>query len=84
MLPAGADLLFGELNSAYPALANEADSGDPKAKAMAANSLLDRGFGKPAQILQVGSEKSLEVNVATSEVFTPRIASMADRVITGS
>ena len=63
LLPAGADLLFGELNSAYPALANEADSGDPKAKAMAANSLLDRGFGKPAQILQVGSEMSLDVNV---------------------
>jgi hypothetical protein len=53
---------------------------DPKVRLMAANSLLDRGYGKPAQTLQGDAEQPVEVNVAALDEFTQRIAAMAERV----
>jgi hypothetical protein len=42
--------------------------------------LLDRAYGKPAQMLQDEPEKPLTHNVALADEFTRRIAAMAERV----
>jgi hypothetical protein len=46
----------------------------------AANAILDRAYGKPAQMLQGDPEKPLEHNVSAVDEFTRRIAAMAERV----
>jgi hypothetical protein len=53
---------------------------DPKVKVMAANSLLDRAYGKPAQTLLGDPEQPLEVNTSALDDFTQRIAEMAGRL----
>ena len=45
---------------------------DAKVRVMAANALLDRGYGKPAQTLTGDPEKPLEHNVAVVDAFTRR------------
>ncbi len=52
---------------------------DAKVRVMAANALLDRGYGKPAQTLTGDPEKPLAVNVAALDAFTQRIAAMAEK-----
>jgi hypothetical protein len=47
---------------------------------MAANALLDRGYGKPTQTLTGDPEKPLQHNVAAVDAFTRRIADMASKV----
>jgi hypothetical protein len=65
---------------AIEALANALRSSDPKVAIMAANALLDRGYGKPAQTLTSDPEKPLQHNVAVVDAFTRRIADMASKV----
>jgi hypothetical protein len=65
---------------AIEALANALRSSDPKVAIMAANALLDRGYGKPAQTLTGDPEKPLQHNVAVLDAFTQRIADMASKV----
>ena len=43
---------------------------DPKVRVMAANSLLDRGYGKPAQTLQGDPENPVAVNISALDAFT--------------
>lgn len=52
---------------------------NPEVALKAANAILDRGYGKPAQMLQGDPEKPLAVNVAALDAFTQRIAAMAER-----
>jgi hypothetical protein len=52
----------------------------PKVRVMAANSLLDRGYGKAAQTLQGDTEQPVEVNVTALDEFTQRITDMAKRM----
>jgi hypothetical protein len=54
-------------------------SADPKARVSAANSLLDRGYGKPAQTIIGDKENPLEHNVTGLDEFTRRIAAMATK-----
>jgi hypothetical protein len=53
---------------------------DPKVRVMAANSLLDRGYGKPAQTLQGDAEDPIEVNMAAADAFTQKIMAMSERM----
>jgi hypothetical protein len=53
---------------------------DPDVALKAANALLDRAYGKPAQMLQGDPEQPLEHNVSVLDEFTRRIAAMAERV----
>jgi hypothetical protein len=53
---------------------------DPDVALKAANALLDRAYGKPAQALIGDPEQPLEHNVAAIDEFTRRIAAMAERV----
>jgi hypothetical protein len=53
------------------------NSAEPRARVAAANSLLDRGYGKPAQTIQGDPENPLEHNVTGLDEFTRRIAEMA-------
>jgi hypothetical protein len=52
---------------------------DPKVKAMAANSLLDRAYGKPAQMITGDPEQPLAATLDGIDAFTQRIAALADR-----
>jgi len=53
---------------------------DPEIAFKAANSLLDRGYGKPAQTLQGDAETPLQHNIAVVDEFTRRIASMGEKL----
>lgn len=53
---------------------------NPEVALKAANAILDRGYGKPAQMLQGDPEKPLSVNVTALDAFTRRIAGMAEKV----
>lgn len=64
---------------AIEALATALRSNDPKISIMAANALLDRGYGKPAQTIAGDPENPLQHNVAAVDEFTRRIAAMAER-----
>jgi hypothetical protein len=61
-------------------LAEHLRGSDPKVSVQAANALLDRGYGKPAQTLAGDPEKPLEHNVAVVDAFTRRIADMASKI----
>jgi hypothetical protein len=50
---------------------------------MAANALLDRGYGKPAQMLTGDPEKPLEYNIGVVDAFTQRIPCRPHRPRTG-
>jgi hypothetical protein len=52
---------------------------DPKVALKAANALLDRAYGKPAQMLQGDPEQPLTHNVALLNDFTCRINALAER-----
>jgi hypothetical protein len=65
---------------AIETLANALRSSDPKVAIMAANALLDRGYGKPAQTIAGDPEKPLEHNVGVVDAFTRRISEMASKV----
>ncbi len=53
---------------------------DPEIAFKAANAILDRGYGKPAQTIAGDPENPLAVNVARLDAFTQRIADMASKV----
>jgi hypothetical protein len=53
---------------------------DLKVAVTAANSILDRGYGKPAQTLQGDPDKPLAVNVAVVDAFTAKIEALAEKV----
>jgi hypothetical protein len=53
---------------------------DPNVALKAANALLDRAYGKPAQAIVGDPEQPVEHNVAAVDEFTRRIAAMAERV----
>lgn len=67
---------------AIEALANALRSKDPKISIMAANALLDRGYGKPAQTIGSDPEQPLTHNVTVLDEFTRRIADMASKANT--
>ena len=46
----------------------------------AANSILDRAYGKPAQAIVGDAEQPVEHNVAVLEDFTAKIAALGERV----
>lgn len=50
---------------------------DPRARVAAANALLDRGYGKPAQTIQGDPENPLQHDVTGLDEFTRRIKEMA-------
>jgi hypothetical protein len=52
---------------------------DAEVALKAANALLDRAYGKPAQAIIGDPEKPLEHNVQVLDEFTRRIMAMADR-----
>jgi hypothetical protein len=54
-------------------------SEDPNVALKAANALLDRAYGRPAQTLQTDPEQPLEHNVTVVDEFMRRIAAMAER-----
>jgi hypothetical protein len=53
---------------------------DAKVKVVAVNSLLDRAYGKPAQMLLGDAEQPVEHNHNFADEFTRRIMAMAGRV----
>jgi hypothetical protein len=55
------------------------DSENDETALKAARELLDRAYGKPAQMLQGDAEKPIEHNVHVLDQFTRRIAAMAER-----
>ena len=65
---------------AIKALVELMKSGDPEIRFKAANALLDRGYGKPTQMLVGDPEKPLTHNVAMVDAFTRRINEMASKV----
>jgi IS5 family transposase len=54
-------------------------SADPKVKVLAAREILDRAYGKPAQMIQGDPEKPLNVNTRAVDEFTQRIGQLAER-----
>jgi hypothetical protein len=54
-------------------------SEDAEVAFRAANAILDRGYGRPAQMLQGDPEKPLQHNVAAMDEFTRKIMAMGER-----
>ena len=55
------------------------NGGDVEVAFKAANAILDRGYGKPAQTIAGDPEAPLQHNVAFVDEFTRRIAGMAEK-----
>ncbi len=60
-------------------LAKLMESSEQEVALKAANSLLDRGYGRPAQAIVGDPDKPLEYNICVIDEFTRRIASMGGK-----